>query len=146
VHREQFRKSRTCRGRQCKPLPLDWFKGHWTTRSLVLLPCHTRDGFDRTASAAGDQGKACSHTTHNVIVLLLFFFPRLCRKSQWDDSAVLFRLRNNKLPCSRPKAGCASEKGKLRGRSSPQSGNSSRNLFTSRTTSRDARLEMANAM
>ena len=28
-------------------------------------------------AAAGDQGKACCHTTHNVFVLLLFFIPRL---------------------------------------------------------------------
>jgi hypothetical protein len=27
----------------------------------------------RTASAAGDQGKASNHTTRNVYVLLLFF-------------------------------------------------------------------------
>ena len=29
--------------------------------------------FGRTASAAGDQGKASNHTTRNVYVLLLFF-------------------------------------------------------------------------
>ena len=38
--------------------------------------------FGRTASAAGDQGKACCHTTHNASVLLLFFFPRIRVESQ----------------------------------------------------------------
>ena len=36
--------------------------------------------------SAGDQRQASCHTTHNVIVLLLFFFPRLTGKSQWRDS------------------------------------------------------------
>src|SRR5689334_8936386 len=49
------------------------------------------DFLGRTASAAADQGKACSHTTHNVLVLLLFFIRRLGRKSQSRDSERLFR-------------------------------------------------------
>jgi len=42
--------------------------------------------FGRTSRAAGDQGKACSHTTHNVLVLLLFFVSRLGDESQSCDS------------------------------------------------------------
>lgn len=114
MHREQFRKGRARRGRQCKPLLLDVFDGSWTVRRQAPLPCHRRGGFDRTASAAGDQGKTCSHTTHNVIVLLLFFFLRLGRKSQWCDSVVLsamggslsVSLRNRSISCTiRPSAG-----------------------------------------
>jgi hypothetical protein len=42
--------------------------------------------FGRTTSVAGDQGKVCSHTTHNASVLLLFFVSRLSRWSQDSDS------------------------------------------------------------
>jgi hypothetical protein len=39
----------------------------------IAQPAGELINFGRTASAAGDQGKACSHTTHNIFVLLLFF-------------------------------------------------------------------------
>ena len=44
----------------------------------------------RGDSSASDQRQASCHTTHNVFVLLLFFFPQLTGKSQWCDSARLF--------------------------------------------------------
>ena len=45
----------------------------------------------REDGSAGDQRQASCHTTHNVIVLLLFFFPRLTGKSQWRDSQCQFK-------------------------------------------------------
>src|SRR5215213_9703904 len=45
--------------------------------------------FGRTACAAGDQGKASSHTTHNASVLLLFFVSRLRGESQSHDSQTV---------------------------------------------------------
>ena len=45
----------------------------------------------RTTFAAGDQGKACGHTTHNVFVLLLFFISRSGRRGQWRELAGAFR-------------------------------------------------------
>lgn len=74
MHREQFRKGRTWWDRQCKP-PLDMFEGSWITRSLVLLSWRTKGGFDRTAPAAGDQGKTCNHTTHNALCSTFVLFP-----------------------------------------------------------------------
>src|SRR4051812_6222624 len=52
----------------------------------LAQPAGELANFGRTACAAGDQGKASCHTTHNVLVLLLFLFPRLTGKSQWRDS------------------------------------------------------------
>src|SRR5205085_11636388 len=44
----------------------------WQEPSAVQ-PAGELTNFGRATFAAGDQGKACSHTTHNVFVLLLFF-------------------------------------------------------------------------
>ena len=101
MHCEELRESGAERNRQAPAITK-------LVRELAIV--------DRAACAAGDQDKACSHTTHNVFVLRLFFFPRLAGRSQWCDSPALYE------PIS------------------------SRNLHTSRTTSRDARLEMAKAM
>jgi hypothetical protein len=49
-------------------------------------PAGELTNFGRTASAAGDQGKASCHTTRNVYVLLLFFFSQIRERSQSFDS------------------------------------------------------------
>src|SRR6185369_14903114 len=71
VSREQLAKRRRGRFRQAP----------WSAQ-----PIRNGDFFGRTACAAADQGKACSHTTHNVLVLLLFFIRRVSPQSQSRDS------------------------------------------------------------
>jgi hypothetical protein len=49
--------------------------GRYRQAPALAQPAGELANFGRTTCAAGDQGKASCHTTHNVFVLLLFFIP-----------------------------------------------------------------------
>ncbi len=71
-------------GRDGEYLGKGWLRGRQPEWRAQLLGEKAFIG--RADSSAGDQGKFCSHTTRNAFVLLLFYFPRLCGKSQGCDS------------------------------------------------------------
>ena len=69
---------------------------------MLAQPAGELVEFGRTASAAGDQGKASCHTTHNVYVLLLFFVSRLGEKESDSEPTRASRLRQASAGFDRP--------------------------------------------
>lgn len=61
-------------GMNCKQLGQGG-AGRFRQSPWIAQPAGELIDFGRTASAGGNQDKACGHTTHNFFVLLLFFIP-----------------------------------------------------------------------